>query len=89
MNTFSPQLPGSLTAFNLDLSSFSSIVSVDILWGIVGLLAIILGGVTIVLYYHWLRYGFGDRMVIFAQVLYTLIILVGFVVMIGSIQYYV
>ncbi|MEK7535937.1 MAG: hypothetical protein AAB590_02915 [Patescibacteria group bacterium] len=60
----------------------------NILWGILGVLGIIIGGVTIVLYYHWLRYGFRDRMVIFAQVLYTLIVLVGFIVLIGSLSSY-
>jgi len=62
--------------------------STNLLWGIVGGLAILLGAITLILYYHWLRYGFGDRMVIFAQALYTLILLVGFIIMIISISYY-
>ncbi len=88
MNQFATQLPDSVQGLNFSFSSFLTSTPVNILWGILGVLGIIIGGVTIVLYYHWLRYGFRDRMVIFAQVLYTLIVLVGFIVLIGSLSSY-
>ena len=84
MNPLSPQLPESVQDFNFDLPGFLSTPSQSILWGALGVMAIILVGVTLVLYYHWLRYGLGDRMVIFAQVLYTVVLLLAFIVMFGA-----
>ena len=74
------------------ISTFGSIVpnfGPSILWIIFSLVAVILGFTTLVLYYHWIRYAFGNKMVIFAAILYTLVTLGGLAVMISSIHYYV
>jgi uncharacterized membrane protein HdeD (DUF308 family) len=63
-------------------------VSGQLLWIILGILAIVLGFVTIVLYYHWMRYAYGNKMVLFAQIIYTLVTVAGLIVMASAINYY-
>jgi uncharacterized membrane protein YuzA (DUF378 family) len=63
-------------------------VSAQLRWIILGALAIVLGFVTIVLYYHWMRYAFGNKMVLFAQIMYTLVTFAGLIVMASAINYY-
>ena len=58
------------------------------LWVVLATLAIVISISTFILYYHWMRYAFGDRMIILAQVLYTVVVLGGFVVMISALNYY-
>lgn len=86
MNPLQTTLPNFGTT-GISFPNFS-VVTPQVLWGAFLLIAIVMSGVTLVLYYHWLRYGFGDRMVMLAQIMYTLVSIAGLVVMIGSISYY-
>lgn len=72
---------GNFGPLNFDLSP-------SMLWGGLALLAVVLGFVTIVLYYHWMRYAFGNKMVLLAQILYTLVTIGGLIVMASAINYY-
>ncbi|HEY4493604.1 MAG TPA: hypothetical protein VJB98_03230 [Candidatus Paceibacterota bacterium] len=88
MDQYNTQIQDIAPSLGLNFANLAAKLSDNLLWGVLGLLAIILGATTVVLYYHWMRYGFGDRMVIFAQVLYTVVLISGFAVMIGSVNYY-
>ena len=88
MDQYNTQIQDIAPSLGLNFANLAAKLSDNVLWGVLGLLAIILGATTVVLYYHWMRYGFGDRMVIFAQVLYTVVLISGFAVMIGSVNYY-
>ena len=85
---FDQTLPGNSSLNAFDIGNITTHLSPNILFSGLALLAIVMGGVTIVLYYHWLRYGFGDKMVLFAQVLYTTVLLLSFIVMLTSATYY-
>jgi len=61
----------------------------SLLWAVFFVLSVILGFTTLVLYYHWMRYAFGNKMVIFAQVLYTLVLIACLIVMLSAIFSYV
>jgi len=89
MNPLNFNLPNFTETTSFNLGQYLPDFSENILWGAVALLAIVIGAVTLVLYYHWFRYGFGDKMVIFAQVLYTIVALASFIVMISAMNYYV
>jgi uncharacterized membrane protein len=80
-------LPGS-NSFTDTFASIIPNVSSNILWIILGLMTVVLGFTTLVLYYHWLRYAFGNKMVIFAGVLYTLVTVAGLMVMASAAGYY-
>ena len=88
MDQYNTQIQDIAPSLGLNFANLAAKLSDNLLWGVLGLLAMILGATTVVLYYHWMRYGFGDRMVIFAQVLYTVVLISGFAVMIGSVNYY-
>jgi hypothetical protein len=85
---FGQNLPGTTNLGGFDFTEMAMRLSPNILFVILGILAIILGGVTLVLYYHWIRYGFGDRKVLLAQVLYTTVLVLSFIVLISSATYY-
>ena len=87
MIEYAPQLPRSGELFGLDVTSLPH-VPTTALWVVVALLSIVITGVSLVLYYHWLRFAFGNRMVIFAGLLYTAVILAGLAIMVSSISYY-
>lgn len=74
MIDYIPKLPPGSSGFFGGISLASLALPVGVLWGVLLLIAIIVGVVTIVLYYHWIRYGFGDRKVILVQVLYSLVV---------------
>jgi hypothetical protein len=85
---FQRGIPTNSGVGGLNIDQITAQMPANILYSVLGLLAILMGGVTIVLYYHWLRYGFGDRMVIFAQVLYTIVLVLSFIVMLTSASHY-
>lgn len=81
---FGQSLPGGMSIGNFDLASAATKIPGSFLFYILIAMAILMGGVTLVLYYHWMRYSFGDRKIFFAQVFYTLVLLLAFIVMINS-----
>ena len=90
MLDFSPNLPqGSAIPISFKGLTALSGISSQILWGAFALLVVLVILVSIVLFYHWFKYGFADAGVILAEVLYTVVTIVTLIVMIGSISYYV
>ncbi|HEY4504630.1 MAG TPA: hypothetical protein VJI73_02570 [Candidatus Paceibacterota bacterium] len=85
---FQQNYPSGLGFWGINFGQSLSNVTPNILFGILLIMGVLMGGVTIVLYYHWLRYGFGEKMVIFAQVLYTIVLVLAFIVMISSAAHY-
>lgn len=85
---FGQKLPENMGLGSFDIGNVTTQLSPNTLISILIVLAILMGGVTIVLYYHWLRYGFGDRMVMLAQILYTVVLVLSFIVMLSSATYY-
>ena len=88
MIDYIPKLPQDSwsTLGGISLSNVS--VSPNILWGIFLFVCAIIIMATIILYYHWLRYGFGDKAVLMAQVLYTLVVIFGVIAMISNVASY-
>ncbi len=89
MIDYNPNLPSGSGSnfFNFAFLQHLS-VGPGLLWGALLVIAAIIGLSTLVLYYHWLRYGFGDRNVLFAQVLYSVVVVASFIVMISSLTSY-
>lgn len=87
MNNSELPNPLSFGSFGGDINSFIAL-GPNILWGIFGLLILVIGFCALILFYHWLRYAFGDRMVIFAGVLYSIVVVTGFIIMLSSVNYY-
>jgi len=88
MIDYIPKLPSGQSSFFGGMSLASFALPASVLWGLLLLIAIVVGAITIVLFYHWLRYGFGDRMVILAQVLYSLVVFFCLGAMITSVASY-
>ena len=88
MIDYTPKLPIGTGALFGNLSIATIGLPANILWGLLLVAAIIVGLVTITLYYHWIRYGMGDKGVILAQVLYTLVVLFSLGAMLSSIIAY-
>ena len=88
MIDYTPKLPVDVSSLFGNLSIASIALPTNIVWGLLLIIAIIVGLVTIVLYYHWIRYGMGDKGVILAQVLYTLVVLFSLGAMLSSIIAY-
>jgi len=74
MIDYTPKLPTGVGSIFGDVSLSSLSVPANVLWGLLLLIVVIVGVVTVILYYHWIRYGFGDRKVIMVQILYSLVV---------------
>jgi len=66
-----------------------TIISHIIIWRTFFIFCLFILGVSFVLYYHWLRWGFGDRGVLLGQIIYTLVVILGLIVMASAITSYV
>lgn len=89
MNSLSltPDLPNIFQSFGVNVDWLAKLAP-DLLWITIGVVGLVVGGAALVLHYHWFRFGFGERTVVFVQILYTLVVVVGFIIMIGSAVYY-
>ncbi|HEY4483158.1 MAG TPA: hypothetical protein VI953_03235 [Candidatus Paceibacterota bacterium] len=75
MIDYVPKLPGGSGSFFGNFTLPDAVIGSNVLWIIFLCLFVVLGITTIVLFYHWIKYGFGDKNVILAQILYTLVTL--------------
>ena len=81
---FQQNIPKGLGGFDFGLSQILDHLSPNVLYYAIFALAILMSGVSIILYYPWLRYGFGDKIILLAQILYTLILVLSFIVLVSS-----
>ncbi len=83
MTNFETNLPTSNSGFLPDFA----VNNINVLPILKYLLLIdlgVVGIVTIILYYHWRKYSYGNKTVIFAQVLYTVVLVLALGAMLNA-----
>ena len=85
-----PTLPDNISITpGINLPEFSiDTLPTGLLVGIFIFALIVVVFTAVILHYHWFKYGFGQKGVIFGQILYTVVTVAAFIIMIGSIANY-